>query len=119
MAAKRMQPPLPNRGTVDANVSKPNEKSVFCDNSPAKKVKGATPHSHERLERLMADANTRLTMLFSDFTEVLRERASADSMQVKELGDLLIEARDLEAHLKEKKEHLRHSLAVISQKLQA
>lgn len=41
-----------------------------------------------------------------------------DSSQVKELDDILMEARCLEAHLKEKKDHLRRSLAVISEKLQ-
>lgn len=40
-------------------------------------------------------------------------------MQMKELDDILTEAREFESHLQEKKEHLRHSLAAISQKLQA
>jgi len=41
-----------------------------------------------------------------------------DASQLGELEDILTEARSLESHLKEKKEHLRRSLALISDKLQ-
>lgn len=49
---------------------------------------------------------------------LLRERAAVDASQLGELEDILTEARSLESHLKEKKEHLRRSLALISDKLQ-
>jgi len=46
------------------------------------------------------------------------DRASADTSQMKELEVILIEARNLESYLKEKKSHLRQTLALISDKLQ-
>lgn len=46
------------------------------------------------------------------------ERAAIDASQVRELEDILMEARNLESHLKEKKDHLRRTLALISDKLQ-
>lgn len=55
----------------------------------------------------------------TDFTcYLLRERAAVDASQLGELEGILTEARSLEANLKEKKEHLRRSLALISDKLQ-
>lgn len=41
-----------------------------------------------------------------------------DASQIQELTNILTEALSLESQLKEKKEHLRQSLAVISDKLQ-
>ncbi|KAG5268081.1 hypothetical protein AALO_G00208020 [Alosa alosa] len=125
MAAKRTQTSCHvSRGGVDSKISKPKMIDQSTD-SPTKKVKGVdmnvTPKSHEiphGLEGAMSEANRSLNMLFSEFTELLRERVSVDSSQVNELDDILMEARSLESHLKEKKEHLRHSLAVISEKLQ-
>lgn len=46
------------------------------------------------------------------------ERAAKDTSQMKELEDILTEARNLESYLKEKKHHLRQTLALISDKLQ-
>lgn len=45
------------------------------------------------------------------------ERAAADSSQMRELEGILAEAKSLESYLKEKKTHLRQTLAVISDKL--
>uniref|UniRef100_A0A3P9INX3 Uncharacterized protein n=1 Tax=Oryzias latipes TaxID=8090 RepID=A0A3P9INX3_ORYLA len=47
-----------------------------------------------------------------------RERAAADTSKMKELEILLTEARNLESYLKEKKSHLKQTLAQISDKLQ-
>lgn len=46
------------------------------------------------------------------------DRAAVDASRMKELEGILAEARDLESYLKEKKQHLRQMLAVISDKLQ-
>lgn len=46
------------------------------------------------------------------------ERAAADTSQMKELQGILAEAHNLESCLKEKKNHLRQTLALISDKLQ-
>lgn len=57
-------------------------------------------------------------VLYDNFKFSLqRERAVVDASQLRELGDILTEARSLESHLKEKKEHLRRCLALISDKL--
>ncbi|KAL1260717.1 hypothetical protein QQF64_008544 [Cirrhinus molitorella] len=69
-------------------------------------------------EIALAEANREVSALFSKYSEVLRERATVDASQLGELEDILTEARSLESHLKEKKEHLRRSLALISDKLQ-
>lgn len=46
------------------------------------------------------------------------ERAIADTMLMKELEGILADARHLESYLKEKKQHLRQTLDLISEKLQ-
>lgn len=51
------------------------------------------------------------------FVHCCRERAAADTSQMKELEAILAEARNLEGHLKEKKKHLKETLALISDKL--
>ncbi|KAJ3591063.1 hypothetical protein NHX12_009010 [Muraenolepis orangiensis] len=45
-------------------------------------------------------------------------RAAVDASQVRELEGLLEEARGLEAHLQERKDHLKLTLALIADKLQ-
>lgn len=57
-------------------------------------------------------------MLFSQYSKALSERAAGDTSQVRQLEEILTEARGLETHLKEKKDHLRRTLALISDKLQ-
>ncbi|TSX58296.1 hypothetical protein Baya_13847 [Bagarius yarrelli] len=87
-------------------------------------------------ETVWADAVREINLLFSKYSEVLRrllptdlvvsgcvecahrERAAVDELQVQELMDILREAVILESQLKEKKEHLRRALAIISDKLQ-
>ncbi|ROL53310.1 Testis-expressed protein 12 [Anabarilius grahami] len=64
------------------------------------------------------EANQEVGAIFSKYSEVLRERAAVDASQLGELEDILTEARSLKSLLNEKKEHLRRSLALISDKLQ-
>uniref|UniRef100_A0A8C7U7P2 Si:dkey-40g16.5 n=1 Tax=Oncorhynchus mykiss TaxID=8022 RepID=A0A8C7U7P2_ONCMY len=97
--------------------------SAYCDSSPAKNKKthsSKTPASisSDLFEGALAGANREVNMLFSKYSEVLSERAAIDASQVRELEDILMEARNLESHLKEKKDHLRRTLALISDKLQ-
>lgn len=47
------------------------------------------------------------------------ERTTADTMLMKELEGVLADARHLESYLKEKKQHLRQTLDLISEKLQS
>lgn len=56
--------------------------------------------------------------LMSVFIACCSERAVADTSQMKELEGILTEAQNLESYLKEKKNHLRQTLALISDKLQ-
>ncbi|KAF4104080.1 testis-expressed protein 12-like [Onychostoma macrolepis] len=98
------------------------ENAPFSETSPAKKkaqhfrsAAGDMPHG---FEVALAEANREVSVLFSKYSEVLRERAAVDASQLGELEDILTEARSLESHLIEKKEHLRRSLALISDKLQ-
>ncbi|XP_061576128.1 testis-expressed protein 12-like [Cololabis saira] len=67
---------------------------------------------------LISGASRELNMLVANFAEVLSERAAGDNTQMKELEGLLVQARNLESHLKEKKQHLKQTLALISDKLQ-
>ncbi|XDV32385.1 hypothetical protein PO909_003230 [Leuciscus waleckii] len=99
------------------------ENAPFAETSPAKKMK--TQHFRSAagdmaygFETALAEANREVNGIFSKYSEVLRERAAVDASQLGELEDILTEARSLESHLKEKKEHLRRSLALISDKLQ-
>ncbi|XP_078140490.1 testis-expressed protein 12 [Centroberyx gerrardi] len=90
--------------------------------SPKKKKtassKPSAVDSADLFEHTIAGANREVSMLFSKYAEVLSERAAADASQVKELEGIMMEARSLESHLKEKKDHLRRTLALISDKLQ-
>ena len=54
----------------------------------------------------------------SIFVACCSERAAADTSKMKKLEVNLAEARNLESYLKEKKNHLRQTLALISDKLQ-
>ncbi|KAF3692576.1 Testis-expressed protein 12 [Channa argus] len=92
------------------------------EKSPPKKKmppsKPSTLESPDVLEAIAAGANGEVNMLFSKFAEVLRERAAVDTSQMKELENILIEARNFEDYLREKKKHLRQTLTLISDKLQ-
>ncbi|XP_055736034.1 testis-expressed protein 12-like [Salvelinus fontinalis] len=123
----RVMPPtgrgMDNKGPKQKMSQEVEQTSAYCDNSPAKKKKAPsskTPasYSSDLFEAELAGANREVNMLFSKYSEVLSERAAIDASQVRELEDILMEARNLESHLKEKKEHLRRTLALISDKLQ-
>lgn len=92
--------------------------NVNEENSPQKKKKKAPSlESANPFETIAAGVSKVLSVLVSEFAETLRERAAADASQMKELEAILAEARNLEAHLKEKKKHLKETLALISDKL--
>uniref|UniRef100_A0A8B9H8G2 Si:dkey-40g16.5 n=2 Tax=Astyanax mexicanus TaxID=7994 RepID=A0A8B9H8G2_ASTMX len=96
---------------------------AYSDNSPVKKTKLQSTKSSvvdvtNGFETAWAEAVEEINGLFSKFSEVLRERAAMDAAQVEQLESVLSEALCLESQLKEKKEHLRRSLAIISDKLQ-
>ncbi|KAK1155968.1 hypothetical protein AOXY_G26038 [Acipenser oxyrinchus oxyrinchus] len=69
-------------------------------------------------EAVLEDVNKEINMLLSKYARFLCERAAADASLVHELDEILTEARALETHLTQKKESLRHSLALISNTLQ-
>ncbi|XP_066535975.1 testis-expressed protein 12-like isoform X2 [Hoplias malabaricus] len=94
---------------------------TYSANSPAKKMKGhctKSPSVTNGFETAWADAVMEINLMFSNYSEVLRERAAMDALQTEELENILSEAMSLESSLKEKKEHLRRSLSIISDKLQ-
>ncbi|XP_017346184.1 testis-expressed protein 12 isoform X3 [Ictalurus punctatus] len=96
---------------------------AFCDDSPAKRMKVsrtklAPVDGTEGFEKAWSGAVREINCLFTKYPEMLRERAAVDASQIQELTNILTEALSLESQLKEKKEHLRQSLAVISDKLQ-
>ncbi|KAJ8397212.1 hypothetical protein AAFF_G00440460 [Aldrovandia affinis] len=96
---------------------------MYCENSPMKKKrpprdKSAASKCSDVFEAAVTDANREVDMLFSKYAEVMSERASVDGSQARELEDIVREVRNLESHLMERKEQLRHSLAIISDKLQ-
>ncbi|KAM9359106.1 testis-expressed protein 12 [Symphorus nematophorus] len=92
------------------------------DKSPPKRKKApskpSTLESADLFEATNAGASREVSMLFSKLAQVLSERAAADTSQMKELESILAEAQNLESYLKEKKKHLRQTLALISDKLQ-
>ncbi|XP_073343537.1 uncharacterized protein [Pagrus major] len=94
------------------------------DRSPPKKKKPpskpSTFESADLIEASAAGFNCcgEVRMLLSTFVEVLSERAAADTSQMKKLEGMLAKAQNLEFYLKEKKSHLRQTLALISDKLQ-
>ncbi|XP_076748198.1 uncharacterized protein tex12 [Maylandia zebra] len=93
--------------------------NVNEETSPQKKKKKAPSlESANPFETIAAGVSKVLSVLVSEFAETLRERAAADTSQMKELEAILAEARDLEGHLKEKKKQLKKTLALISDKLE-
>ncbi|KAM7413681.1 hypothetical protein PAMA_020861 [Pampus argenteus] len=90
------------------------------DKSPPTKKKPPSKAStveSDLFEATTAGASREVSTLLAEFAEVISERAAADISQMKELEDILTEARSLESYLKEKKNHLRQTLAAISAKL--
>ncbi|XP_072247897.1 uncharacterized protein [Leuresthes tenuis] len=122
--AGKLMPPSVNKQTVSSNKEPQQEMDCTLSNqykSPPKKKK--TPEtsaleSPNSFEATAVGASREVNLLVTKFAEVLSDRASADTSQMKELEVILIEARNLESYLKEKKSHLRQTLALISDKLQ-
>uniref|UniRef100_A0A673BVA3 Uncharacterized protein n=1 Tax=Sphaeramia orbicularis TaxID=375764 RepID=A0A673BVA3_9TELE len=99
--------------TVDTQVQKYRKSGFWGKNSSFEKYDLLLP----LLMFLFTGANRELSMLLSKFAEVLSERASADTVEMKQLEGILTEAQNLESFLKGKKSHLRQTLALISDKL--
>ncbi|KAG9265421.1 testis-expressed sequence 12 protein isoform X1 [Astyanax mexicanus] len=90
---------------------------AYSDNSPVKKTKlQSTKSSVVDVTNGFETAWAGMLHLISYFYII--ERAAMDAAQVEQLESVLSEALCLESQLKEKKEHLRRSLAIISDKLQ-
>uniref|UniRef100_A0A8C6SK79 Uncharacterized protein n=1 Tax=Neogobius melanostomus TaxID=47308 RepID=A0A8C6SK79_9GOBI len=66
---------------------------------------------------LYLDASREINGLFAKFADVLSEKAATDTSMNQELEGILNEARNLEAHLLQKKKRLKQTLAQISDKL--
>ncbi|XP_026780514.1 testis-expressed protein 12 isoform X1 [Pangasianodon hypophthalmus] len=120
-------PPMTPKGTdvkgTKLKVPEAEHAGGFCDDSPAKKMKMSCTKSPpvdgtEGFESAWSDAVRDINLLFTKYSEVLRERAAVDASQIQELTNILTEAMSLESQLKEKKDHLRRALAIISDKLQ-
>ncbi|KAG5836909.1 hypothetical protein ANANG_G00233680 [Anguilla anguilla] len=98
------------------------EAPMYCESSPMKKKrplcdKSPALNSLNVFQAAVTDTNREVNVLFSMFAEVMSERAAVDGSQVRELEDIVKEVKGLESHLMERKEQLRRSLAVISDKL--
>uniref|UniRef100_UPI0037E80D5F testis-expressed protein 12 n=1 Tax=Semicossyphus pulcher TaxID=241346 RepID=UPI0037E80D5F len=125
--AGKLIPPILNKRAVN-NSKGPKQTTEETEQSPANQVesppkKKKTPSkpstSEDLFDATTAGASREVSMLFSKFAELLSERAAADTSQMKELDGILKEAQNLESYLKEKKKHLRQTLALISDKLQS
>uniref|UniRef100_A0A8C9VNU3 Si:dkey-40g16.5 n=1 Tax=Scleropages formosus TaxID=113540 RepID=A0A8C9VNU3_SCLFO len=113
---------MDSKRTKTSLIPEGEQASLHCKRSPAEKntssIKLPALNIAGSFEAMLQDAKEEVDMLFSKYADVMSERAAADVSQVMELEDILKEARGLESHLREKKEHLKQSLAVISDKLQ-
>uniref|UniRef100_A0AAX7VQJ5 Uncharacterized protein n=1 Tax=Astatotilapia calliptera TaxID=8154 RepID=A0AAX7VQJ5_ASTCA len=108
-----------NNGLRQTSSQEMECENVSEETSPQKKKKKAPSlESANPFETIAAGVSKVLSVLVSEFAETLRERAAADTSQMKELEAILAEARDLEGHLKEKKKQLKETLALISDKLE-
>ncbi|KAM9732745.1 testis-expressed protein 12 isoform 1-T1 [Menidia menidia] len=127
--AGKLMPPTVNKQTVNSHKEPKQTTSQEMDSthsnqdkSPPKKKKtppeASTFHPADSFEATVAGASREVSVLVTKFAEVLSERASADTSQMKELEVILTEAQNLESYLKEKKSRLRQTLALISEKLQ-
>ncbi|KAM4742525.1 uncharacterized protein tex12 [Anableps anableps] len=128
--AGKLMPPAVTKQTLSSNKG-PNQtpsQEMDCprsnrDKSPPKKKKASSEASALdsacSFDSTAAGAGREISMLLTKFTELLSERAAADTTQMKELEGILTEARSLESYLKEKKSNLRQTLALISNKLQS
>ncbi|XP_018556355.1 testis-expressed protein 12 [Lates calcarifer] len=126
--AGKVIPPALNKRAVSNNKGPVQTTSLGMDCTPAyqdksppnKKKPPSAPCTSDLadvFEATTAGARKDVNMLLSKFAKVLNERAAADTAQMKELEGILTEAQNLESYLKEKKNHLRQTLALISDKL--
>uniref|UniRef100_A0A3Q0R6P6 Uncharacterized protein n=1 Tax=Amphilophus citrinellus TaxID=61819 RepID=A0A3Q0R6P6_AMPCI len=119
--AGKLKPPAINRMTMNnKGLKQTSSQEVECTNtnqeiSPPKKRK--SPSETSALDSADSFEATAATS-WPVFLLCCSERAAADTSQMEELEVILTEARNLETSLKEKKNHLRQTLALISDKLQ-
>uniref|UniRef100_A0A672JDP0 Uncharacterized protein n=1 Tax=Salarias fasciatus TaxID=181472 RepID=A0A672JDP0_SALFA len=99
------------RSLANPEKSPPKKKKAACEPSGVESA-----HAFEDIAAGMTSRMSSLT--FFCLPLCFSERAAADTCQMRELETLLKEARNLESFLKEKKSHLRQTLALISDKLQ-
>ncbi|CAJ1065990.1 testis-expressed protein 12-like isoform X5 [Xyrichtys novacula] len=129
MAEKLTQPTLIKR-TVNSNNKGPTQtilqETAWSSANPEKSppMKKKTPSkpafsgSATLCDTPAAGASREVNVQFSHFAGMLSETAAADTSQMKQLDGILIEARNFESCLKEKKKQLRQTLALISDNLQ-
>ncbi|KAG7479226.1 hypothetical protein JOB18_021204 [Solea senegalensis] len=112
-----------NKGSKQTTAQEIERAPENHNESPLKKKRPHTApsslESSDLFESISADANKEVSLLLSQFAEVLSVRAAADKAQMKQMEGILTEARNLESFLKEKKNRLRQTLALISDKLKA
>ncbi|KAK3531769.1 hypothetical protein QTP70_028298 [Hemibagrus guttatus] len=123
MASKESVMALRGTDVVGTKLKEGEDADGFGDESPAKKMKVSCTKSPavdgaNGFKKAWSDAVREINLLFSKYSELLRERTAVDASQIQELTDILNEALSLESQLKEKKEHLRQAIAIISEKLQ-
>ncbi|XP_004075783.1 uncharacterized protein LOC101167311 [Oryzias latipes] len=130
--AGKLEPLVLNKSTMNNNkgqkwTASQESQQMECTLSyqdkfqPKKRKPSSEASAHDltnSFETTAAGASRDISMLLTKFAQVLRERAAADTSKMKELEILLTEARNLESYLKEKKSHLKQTLAQISDKLQ-
>ncbi|XP_034557153.1 testis-expressed protein 12-like isoform X3 [Notolabrus celidotus] len=135
--AGKLVPPTLNKRAVNIYNKSPKQATPqeFCnllqqterssanpEKSPPKKKRPPSKPSMvepaDLFDATTAGASREVSMLFSKLAEVLSERATADTSQIKQLDGILRETQNLESYLREKKNHLRQKLALISNKLQ-
>lgn len=123
--AEKQIPPALNKKAVNSSkrsretTSQEMEPCTSQEKSSTKKktCNAPTLKSADVFDVATAGASIEISELLAKFAEVLREKAAADTSRMEELECILTEARNLEAHLIEKKKHLRQTLALISEKL--
>ncbi|TKS81486.1 Testis-expressed protein 12 [Collichthys lucidus] len=111
-AAGKLAVPTLNKTGVNNNKGPKQTTAQEMECTPANQEESA-----DSFEATAAGASREVSMLLFKFAKVLSERAAADSSRMRELEGILAEAKNLESYLKEKKTHLRQTLAVISDKL--
>ncbi|XP_034557159.1 testis-expressed protein 12-like isoform X5 [Notolabrus celidotus] len=128
--AGKLVPPTLNKRAVNIYNKSPKQatpqeterSSANPEKSPPKKKRPPSKPSMvepaDLFDATTAGASREVSMLFSKLAEVLSERATADTSQIKQLDGILRETQNLESYLREKKNHLRQKLALISNKLQ-